>query len=203
MKQRILIFFLIALVFLTHKTEAGFINNNPVNQHDYLGLACDVVVKRVDANLKTSQSNKRYGHEWIVIGNASSYGWWPQGHVSGNAIRDAIFGVSGQINRGNPNDPYHYYVMDVGDMTWETEKDNRTWLVFNKKLQAGSRKGTKCKCATCPDIIDCINDFSGNYAGKWSLLRSCRTFSKEALNACCLEKGEKTVVKKKFVGGTP
>ncbi len=177
-----------------------YVRSQPIRYVDPSGLACNVIVKRVEADLKASAGNKRYGHEWIVIGSTKSYGWWPKDHVSGNAILDAIFGVEGEINRGRPTDPYHSYTLKVGDMTWETKK-NTHWLIFDKKIEAGTSKGTKCKCATCKDITDCLDSFAGNYAGKWSLLRSCRTFSKEALDACCLKKGKKTVVKKSFTGG--
>jgi len=203
MKCRTVKLLISIFVFSILTVEAGFVGNDPVNHYDYLGLACDIVVKRVDANLKATKENKRYGHEWMVIGSTDSYGWWPQGSASGNMIRDVIFGVPGQINRGNPNDPYHPYVMQIGDITWETKLDNKKWLVFDRRLQAGAKKGTKCKCASCSDIDDCVKDFAGNYAGKWSLLRSCRTFSKEALDACCLTKGKKTIIEKTFTGGTP
>ncbi len=178
-----------------------YAKSSSINYVDPSGLVCSVLVKRVKANLKPqSSADKRYGHEWIVVGSTQSYGWWPKDPVTGNAIIDAIFGVEGDINSGLPNDPYH---LEVGDTTWETKMEVTSWFIFAKKLEAGSKKGTKCCKATCSDITDCLNSFAGDYAGKWSLLRSCRTFSQEALAACCLKKGEKSTKTKTYTGTLP
>ena len=168
-----------------------FVKNDPVDKIDPRGLACGVIVKRITADV-TGRTDK-YGHEWIEVGGGtSSYGWWP---VDGVSIWDALFGVPGDVNRGRPQDPHN---MDVSDITWETEIETRAWIFFSRKLEAGSKAGTPCKCASCGDILDCLDSFAGNYAGKWSIWRSCRTFSKQALSACCLEKGKKTVTTRTY-----
>ena len=169
----------------------AFVKNDPTDKIDPRGLACGVVVKRITADV-TGRTDK-YGHEWIEVGGgASSYGWWP---IDGVSIWDALFGVPGDVNRGRPQDPHN---MDVSDITWETEIETRSWIFFSRKLQAGSKAGTPCKCASCGDILDCLDSFAGNYAGKWSIWRSCRTFSAQALSACCLEKGKKTVTTRTY-----
>jgi RHS repeat-associated protein len=169
----------------------AFVSNDPADRIDPRGLVCGVVVKRITADV-TGRTDK-YGHEWIEVGGGtSSYGWWP---IKGVTIWDALFGVPGAINRGRPQDPHN---MDVSDITWETEIETRTWVFFSRKLGAGRKAGTPCKCASCGDILDCLDSFAGNHAGRWAIWRSCRTFSKRALSACCLEKGKKTVTTRTY-----
>ncbi len=166
--------------------ERGGINlyavckNNMISGVDAFGLVYSIYAIRADAHLKTSRENKDYGHEWLEVGG-NTFGWWPKGFVSGNLLIDVLFGVEGEINRGFPQDPYSSVKVVV--TVWDTLQRK------TGELHAGDNKGKKCKCASGSDIENCLKAFAGNYSGKWSLLRSCRTFSKEALSGCCLKKG--------------
>jgi len=155
--------------------------NNMISGIDAFGLVYNVYVIRADAHLKNSRENKDYGHEWLEV-RGDTLGWWPKGFVSGNLLVDVLFGVEGEINRGLPQDPYSS--VKVAVTVWDTLKRK------TGELQAGDNKGEKCKCASDSDIESCLRAFAGGYSGKWSLLRSCRTFSTEALSGCCLKKGQ-------------
>lgn len=114
----------------------------------------------------------KFGHEWLECGG-SSWGFYPPGIVS-----------SPDPHRGK-----------------HRHDELIIWGISKKRfgrLKYGSKKGTKCKCASCSDIMSCISDYA-RYAHDeidygiwgvdgWTRHYTCRTFVKKALSKCCLYK---------------
>lgn len=110
-----------------------------------------------------------YGHWWVEIDDAESYGWWPGAQVS---LRGTFVGVSGDLNGtarfgGTPTmDPHH------GDPAEEMFHP----LVANGKPASA--------------IKDCVRAYARGYSGKWSWPwgQNCHSFQEAMMKHCGLKK---------------
>ena len=177
-----------------------FLDNNGVDKWDWLGLLKDgddfdsVKIKKMHikwAVVFGFKAGDGYGHWWFEIDGSESYGWWP---AEGLNLAKTLRGVRGDLNgqtlfSGTPTtDPHHG---DPAEENYSAKLNFGGVLGFfaNKELEYGSGKGTKCECATCGEVKDCLSDFAKSYSGQWSHPwgNSCHDFLVEALDACCLE----------------
>jgi RHS repeat-associated protein len=141
--------------------------NDPVTQVDPLGLECGVVVNRTKATMMSSFISINAGHEWIVY-SGNSVGFWPNRNWS--------------VIRPDPAEQAGVRVC----WQWETKQ------LKHGKLKWGSAAGTECKCATCDQITDCLNNAPNPGWRRWSAFNNCRRFTGWALDGCCLKKGKRT-----------
>jgi RHS repeat-associated protein len=159
----------------------GFGQNDDVNHIDNLGLICDICIYRAKKQLVSSPDYPWFefdvGHEWFEY-PGGSMGFWPTG---------SIWWSLGKIER--PNDPHQ------GDRTgtgWDTNRMTG-WYVGNA-LSAGIGKGKNCSCATCPEILDCMQKIADAWIASgthYSLpLVNCRSFVEAVSAHCCLVRGK-------------
>jgi RHS repeat-associated protein len=149
-------------------------SNNPLLFIDYTGLVCGVKIYRQTKKYENGRIN--VGHEWIEYSSGSmgfgSMGFWPT---------SSIFLSKGVVYRPDLK------VYDEGDkLSWDTKRIS-SW--FWAKLEYGKGKGTKCKCATCEDIIDCMEKVADHWdAHKYYTVfgQNCRHFVVTATSRCCL-----------------
>lgn len=128
-------------------------------------------------------SGDGYGHWWVVIDGAESYGWWPSRPLSG--IKETIQGVPGVLNANTPawarakiglntvQDPHHNYVDELEEFNPIVDDDRTT-----------------------DQVITAIRSFATSYAiEEWaypataSNESNCHTFQDELIAHCKLEKG--------------
>lgn len=112
-----------------------------------------VTVKRCRPSL-----GRTYGHWWIELDDAESYGWWPGSRPAG--LRALIVGTTGVLNAGNhagrhrPIDPRHgddadhafHPVLSVRRSDWQVRRDLR---VFATTFSGGWRWSLRRPSANC------------------------------------------------------
>ena len=145
---------------------------NPILNRDPTGLECGVTVRRINVNLSIHD----LGHTWLNY-PGNTMGFWPSGEIKWDNSAD------GHVARPDPDASKPF------DQEWTTSRMTGLW-VLNFTLLDGKGKGKDCRCATCDEIIDCMEkrgDFYGRVT-RWSLLAfDCRTFVVAATNGCCLK----------------
>lgn len=124
--------------------------------------------------LKAARGDKselEYGHWWVEIDGAESYGWWPGGQVG---LKGTFMGVPGALNGvphfagGSPTrDPHH------GDTAEE---------MFHPRVKSGQAAAA---------IKTCVRGFAAAYSGKWSWPwgQNCHSFQEAMMKHCKLHKG--------------
>jgi hypothetical protein len=133
-----------------------------------------------------------YGHWWIEIDGAESYGWWPIKRLEG--LKETIKGVGGELNGRTAfggtwtRDPHH------GD-----KGEREFTAVFDPygKLEFGRGRDNPCCIASDEEIKDCLRDFAKKYKGNWSYPwgTSCRSFQVKQMHSCCLISWENPLTK--------
>lgn len=119
------------------------------------------------------KSGLEYGHWWVVVDKAESYGWWPADAVS---LGGTLAGVPGVLNtmRGTPGtatrDPHH---RDPGDEE------------FNPRITSG-KSAEAIKAA----IRAFAAGFSTAYGTtwRWPLKHNCQSFQDEMMRVVGMSK---------------
>ena len=141
-----------------------------------------LVVKRIHIRgilkaMRGDKSDLEYGHWWIEIDGAESYGWWP--HL-GVGPWETLRGVPGSLNgqgpqfRGTPTrDPHH------GDTAEE---------MFHPAVHSGKPAAA---------IKSSIRSFAQSYSGKWSWPwgQNCHSFQEAMMEQVRLSKSGRKQVK--------
>jgi len=154
-----------------------YAKSSPVTKTDQLGTsAVDCQVTRHRSRVRVTgwvPLRISVGHDWFEYPHGSM-GFWPRG---------SIWSSDSVVLRP---DPYE----GTRDKNWHTMKSDSC----KRKLEYGSGKGKKCKCAICNEVLDCLQKL-GDY---WDahmrfklLTRNCRHFVKAGLKKCCLKTGKK------------
>lgn len=146
------------------KATYVMVNNEPMNTIDLYGLVCGVVANRTKSPLS---SGINAGHEWLEYG-PNSVGFWPRFNYI--------------VLRPDPGQTTRYPVY----WQWETKQKK------SGKIKWGPAAGTDCSCATCPQILACLDAAPNPGWRSFPVRNNCRRFAKWALNGCCLKKGKKT-----------
>jgi hypothetical protein len=115
------------------------------------------------------KSQLEFGHWWVEVDGAQSYGWWPADHVS---IGGTFRGVPGVVNRMKgtsgtaTRDPHHG---DPGDEEFSPRVLNGKSAAANKLM---------------------IGAFAGTFAAKfgstwrWPLKYNCHSFQEQMMRDC-------------------
>ncbi len=154
--------------FLEEQNLCLAMGNDPISQIDLLGLECGVMVNRTKVIGVSSYIRFNAGHEWLVY-PGGSMGFWPNRNWS--LIRP---------------DPAANKAGIPICWQWETEK------LKSGKLKWGSAADTKCECATCDQITDCLKNVPNPGWRRWDFINNCRRFTGWAIGGCCLKKGKGT-----------
>ena len=126
------------------------------------------------------KSGFEYGHWWVVVDKAESYGWWPADKVS---LGGTLSGVPGVLNmmRGTPGtptrDPHHH---DPGDEE------------FNPRITNG-KSAESIKVA----IRGFAAGFSTAYGStwRWPMKHNCHTFQEAMMSVVGMTKSGSKKIK--------
>ncbi len=129
-----------------------------------------------------------YGHQWIILPDGTSYGFWPE--KDNPDLGETLAGVPGKVNQkdGEEQDPYHGAELE-GD-----EKCTAKFLAEGN-LEYGDGKGTSCCDATAAQVYSCIKAFSSQFEADWGWPawgenENCHTFLDQMMEACCMKLGD-------------
>jgi hypothetical protein len=139
-----------------------------------------VIAKRIHAKgfaraAAGDKSEIEYGHWWLEIDIAESYGWWPAEQVG---VWGTLSGVRGILNGQGPQ--FH------GTPTLDPHHGDAAEEAFHPRALNGR---------AAADIKDCLRGFAKGYSGNWSwpLGQNCHSFQEAMMAHCGLSKqGSKT-----------
>lgn len=203
----------------------GFVGNDPVDRRDPFGLEFGITYVQFEGLL---------GHGWIRTGDFQTYdittmfaqtithngvtykvnsatavlpvgiGFYPSVEVT---PLQSLLGVPGQWKYEQEKE---LVALNAKDMLkqWDTELKSRRWFGLRAAIfEYGTAKGKCCKNATRDDVLGCIMDYRDKHPRSTYRLPflSCRSRAKDALEACCLNVGDRipTTVGEVRINATP
>ncbi|RLA99082.1 MAG: hypothetical protein DRG83_13625 [Deltaproteobacteria bacterium] len=165
-----------------------YVRANSIRYTDSSGLAVDLG-KDCGLTSNSNWSGLKPIHFWIKDDGRGLWDFGPdmtwirQRYNNNDYFSCGIFKYCrGEANWGN-----NAYA-GVNGRTQHRLKLQGTFLFIQAKLQAGPKKGTLCKCATCGDITGCLKAVRQSWNGTRydHYFRHCGSFVLDAMSKCCL-----------------